>query len=602
MHEQRKGDPTWGHQASVGFVRSLTSGDLRPVSELDRGFSSPRHPGEVVQSYYQASLVFELIEESHGFPAIVEMLRAYRTGATNEEAFSRALGVRLEDFDKDFEDFLRDRFTAALSSVKGEMPEMGALPELPQLQAAAATSPRSFVARMAVGQALFAEGRLGEAAAHFEAAIDLFPQYGGPDGAHWFLGRIREEEGETAAAISHYRALLRLNESHYGGRIALGSLLLSTGDEAGAAEALRNLAHVHPYEIEDHERLATLMETAGDLASAARERRAVVALRPVDLAAAHYQLARVLNLNGDRAAARRAVLAALELAPNYEEALDLLLELRRGGFRPVTRAGMAGPGRRGIARRPEAPRYPRGLRHGTLALAAGTTLISSGSATHRDIEAPSPTSQDFANAPYDGAYTFVRVRFNTGRGGFGRGFGRGGGPPWSHDYPYADQNFIKILDEISLLGPNTQSTNVINADDPDLHRYPIAYVSEPGMWAPTPEEIDNISNYLLKGRLPHPRRLPQRPGVAQRGGDLPGHPSRQSVSDARTRGTHLQFLLRNRDAGPSAPDLSAVPARVPGAPREQRSDRPSHGDRQLQQRHRRLLGVLRSRLLPNRPF
>ena len=331
VHEQRKGDPTWGHQASVGFVRSLTSGDLRPVSELDRGFSSPRHPGEVVQSYYQASLVFELIEERHGFPAIVEMLRAYRTGATNEEAFSRALGVRLEDFDKDFEDFLRDRFTAALSSVKGEMPEMGALPELPQLQAAAATSPRSFVARMAVGQALFAEGRLGEAAAHFEAAIDLFPQYGGPDGAHWFLGRIREEEGETAAAISHYRALLRLNESHYGGRIALGSLLLSTGDEAGAAEALRNLAHVHPYEIEDHERLAALVETAGDLASAARERRAVVALRPVDLAAAHYQLARVLNLNGDRAAARRAVLAALELAPNYEEALDLLLELRRGG-------------------------------------------------------------------------------------------------------------------------------------------------------------------------------------------------------------------------------------------------------------------------------
>ena len=165
----------------------------------------------------------------------------------------------------------------------------------------------------------------------------------------------------------------------------------------------------------------------------------------------------------------------------------------------MTRAGIAGPGRRGIARRPEAPRYPRGLRHGTLALAAGTALISSGSATHRDIEAPSPTSQDFANAPYDGAYTFVRVRFNTGRGGFGRGFGRGGGPPWSHDYPYADQNFIKILDEISLLGPNTQSTNVINADDPDLHRYPIAYVSEPGMWAPTPEEIDNISNYLLKG-------------------------------------------------------------------------------------------------------
>ncbi len=331
VHEQRKADPGWGHQAGVGFIRALASGEMRPVSELDHGFSSPRHPGEVVQSYYQSSLVFELIEDRHGFPAIVEMLKAYRDGATNEEAFERALGVRLEDFDGDFEDFLKDRFAAALSSVEGEMPEMSALPGLPELQAAAATNPRNFVARMAVGQVLFAEGRLNEAAAHLEAALDLFPQYGGGDGAHWFLGRIREQQGDTAAAISHYRALLLLNESHYDGRAALGELLANTGDDAGAAEALRHLAHIHPYEIEDHERLAVLSESAGDLAGAAAARRAILALGPVDLAAAHYQLARVLHLAGDRSAARSAVLAALELAPNYEEALDLLLELRRGG-------------------------------------------------------------------------------------------------------------------------------------------------------------------------------------------------------------------------------------------------------------------------------
>ena len=49
----------------------------------------------------------------------------------------------------------------------------------------------------------------------------------------------------------------------------------------------------------------------------------------MDRAAAHFQLARVLHRSGHAAAARSAVLAALEIAPNYEEALDLLLELRR---------------------------------------------------------------------------------------------------------------------------------------------------------------------------------------------------------------------------------------------------------------------------------
>ena len=339
VHEQRKADRSWGHQAGMSFVASLAVGQLRPVSELDRGFSSPRHPGEVRDSYYQASLVFEVIEARHGFPAIVAMLHAYRDGATNEEAFERALGVNLADFDDDFDDFLKERFAGAITSV-GEQPEEVAevagmpgleVPDIATLEAAVARDPNRFVSRMALGRALFAEDRRAEAAEHFEAALELFPQYGGPDGAHWFLGRIREEEGDTVAAVAHYRDLVALNESHYDARVALAGLLSGGGDGAGAAEVLRQLAYIHPYEIEDHERLATLMEEVGDLDGAVAERRAVIALRPVDRAAAHYQVARLLHLKGDRAAARSAVLAALELAPNYEEALDLLLELRRGG-------------------------------------------------------------------------------------------------------------------------------------------------------------------------------------------------------------------------------------------------------------------------------
>ena len=339
VHEQRKADRSWGHQAGMSFVASLALDQLRPVSELDRGFSSPRHPGEVRDSYYQASLVFEVIEERHGFSAIVAMLHAYRDGATNEEAFERALGVSLADFDDNFEDFLKERFAAAIASVGEEpaevaevagLPDFG-VPDIATLEATVGRNPGRFVPRMALGHALFGDGRGAEAAQHFEVALELFPRYGGPDGAHWFLGRIREEEGDTAAAVAHYRALLALNESHYDARVALAGLLSGGGDGAGAAEVLRQLAYIQPYEIEDHTHLAELMEAAGDLDGAVAERRAVLALRPVDRAEAHYQVARLLHLKGDRAAARSAVLAALEIAPNYERALDLLLELRRGG-------------------------------------------------------------------------------------------------------------------------------------------------------------------------------------------------------------------------------------------------------------------------------
>ena len=332
VHEQRKGDSTWGRSPSVGFVRALASGQLRPVSRLDQGFSNPRRPNEVAESYYQASLVFEFIEERHGFEAVQKMLAAYRRGDDDHAGFAGVLGVSLQDFDRDFDAFLRQRFSTATASVGKEPP--GPPPrDLAEARRAVARNPDRFELRMALGRALFDAGRPSDAVGHFEAALRLFPSYGGPDGAHWYLGRIREEEGRLAAAAEHYGELLRLNESHYEARIALSRLQEAAGERADAAETLRGVVYVHPYEVADHRRLSELLESLGDWEGAALERRAVLALDPVDRAAANYHLANTLHRGGDRAGARRAVLAALEIAPNYEDALDLLLEIRGEGRR-----------------------------------------------------------------------------------------------------------------------------------------------------------------------------------------------------------------------------------------------------------------------------
>ncbi len=63
---------------------------------------------------------------------------------------------------------------------------------------------------------------------------------------------------------------------------------------------------------------------------AIRERKAVLALDPIDRAEAEYRLALAYFESGNVREARRAVLRALERAPNFEKALDLLLEVRSG--------------------------------------------------------------------------------------------------------------------------------------------------------------------------------------------------------------------------------------------------------------------------------
>jgi hypothetical protein len=107
---------------------------------------------------------------------------------------------------------------------------------------------------------------------------------------------------------------------------------------------------------------------------------------------------------------------------------------------------------------------------------------------------------------YDGSLTFVRLRW--GGGGFGGGFGgglgggrRGGGnsSAWNHDFPRAEQNLMAILKELTLIDTNVKGSLILSLDDPQLFKYPVAMMWEPGFWEPTDEEIAAFREYLLKG-------------------------------------------------------------------------------------------------------
>ncbi len=104
------------------------------------------------------------------------------------------------------------------------------------------------------------------------------------------------------------------------------------------------------------------------------------------------------------------------------------------------------------------------------------------------------------NVPYDGRFTFARIRFGVplNAGSFGGGRGRGL-PPWAHDYPRAERNFMNILREVTFLRPYMGGGNIFTTDDPELSRFPLAYISEPGYWNPTESEVEGLRNYLLKG-------------------------------------------------------------------------------------------------------
>jgi tetratricopeptide (TPR) repeat protein len=330
VHEQRKARAGWGHQPSIAFLEALRDGRLKTVSELNDGFMRPEYPQQVIFSYYQASLVFEVIERDHGFDAIRRMLDGYRRGATTPELFESVLGLELADFDDDFDGWLRSRFAAPLRGLAplAEAPPAQAGPEV--LEDFVRSHPGDLVARIRLGGMLVNAGRFDEARPHLDAALRMFPDYGGPDSPLWLLSRVHRANGDLELAGAALARLNSLSESNYTALLEQADVMAATGDTTAAAAALARTVHVYPYEIEDHRRMAEYSTRTGDFSAAVRSRSAVVALDPVDMAQALYMLAVAYRDAQNVTAARRAVIRALDVAPNFDDALELLLQLREG--------------------------------------------------------------------------------------------------------------------------------------------------------------------------------------------------------------------------------------------------------------------------------
>jgi len=106
-----------------------------------------------------------------------------------------------------------------------------------------------------------------------------------------------------------------------------------------------------------------------------------------------------------------------------------------------------------------------------------------------------PINPYIQNPKYDGRFTFARLSYETGPGGYYYG----GRPAWSHGYDLAERNLTQILNTLSTVQPRLESGVVYNLDDPELFKYPLAYMTEAGYWTLTDKEALAFRKYLLKG-------------------------------------------------------------------------------------------------------
>jgi cellulose synthase operon protein C len=295
---------------------------------LDSAFVRPRSPEQVPLAYFQASQVCEFIVEKYGFQAILDMLARYRERAKTPDVLRQVLRLTEAEFDQAFSEFVRGKaagYVRALEAswrtpVEAQLPLEKVLERLRQ-------NPEDFALNLRAGTFYQKAGDAEKALSHLKRAVELFPYYTGRDNAYEQLASLYEARGDRGAAADALEALVKLDENNLAALKRVAELRLALGDQARALEALRLSFYVSPLDPAAHVLAGGLHLERKEAEQAVKEYTVALALNPPNAAEAHYNLARAYLASGKAAEAKRAVLRALEAAPGYDKAQELLLQL-----------------------------------------------------------------------------------------------------------------------------------------------------------------------------------------------------------------------------------------------------------------------------------
>ena len=338
VYEEAREKPAWGNEMEVPFAMALERGQVLKLRDLNSGFTKP---DTIALSYYQASLVVEHIVATRGQAALRTLVRAYGEGVEGDAAISKGLGISIDELQGTFDKMLEQRFSAVRASLRdtakpgrpGEERQSG---DIATLKTAAADRPGSYRAQLALGAAL---AKQGDKAAFepLEKAASLVPMATGADSPHAIMGRLAEQLGDPARAIKEYRALLDQDHNAIDAARRLTELAAKANDQSILAYANDRIVELDPFDAAGHTGLGRVAMRSRDANVAMREFKVALAIGPADRASAHCDLAESYLLAGRAADAKREALAALEIAPSFERAQDLLLKAIDGGQAAASR-------------------------------------------------------------------------------------------------------------------------------------------------------------------------------------------------------------------------------------------------------------------------
>jgi tetratricopeptide (TPR) repeat protein len=305
VYEEWSTGPLPGRHIPVPVLEAIKEDKFLPVADLDRGFIRPEYEAQVIVSYMQAGLTCQYIAKRWGQEGLEAMLDLYGAGKDTTAAIEGALKISPAQFDEGFAGYVEEELGMAVANFDDWREVLGEAHE-----------------------ALQAE-EWQDAADKASRAIELYPDYVDEGSAYLVKARSQRERDDTAGVMATLLEYRRLGGHDPDALIALAKDLAAAQRNDDALDVLDDVLMVAPLRETVHSELGDRLLAAGQPNRAAVEYRALLAMNPHDMADAHYRLAKAYFAENDRAKSREHLLYALEIAPHYREAQQLLLEIVR---------------------------------------------------------------------------------------------------------------------------------------------------------------------------------------------------------------------------------------------------------------------------------
>jgi cellulose synthase operon protein C len=307
------------------FVRSFGAGRWFKIADLDAAFQRPRNPQDVPIAYFEASQIVEFVVDKYGFDAVLNMLALYRDKARTPDVLRQALKLSESDFDREFNAYVDAKvrpLVAAMSTENNVAASLSKAEVLKQLE-----TRDTFALRIRAAELFAADNDMATAATHYIRALELFPYVTGKGNPYESLAKLLEQKGDAAQAATVLEKLLSKDENNLEALKTLARIRSSLGQRQQALDALLASFYISPFDYKLHTQAGELSVELKNNDLALTEFQVALALQPPNVAEANYNVAIAYHALGRQPEAKRAVLRALEAAPRYEKAQELLLRI-----------------------------------------------------------------------------------------------------------------------------------------------------------------------------------------------------------------------------------------------------------------------------------